>query len=176
MGDAVDSALQTDRLILREWRDADLEPFVTLNSDPEVARYLRGRPMTIEETAASFASIREHWGVHGFGRFVAELRETGEFIGFIGMGYLPHWPELAAIPEIGWRLSPAHWNRGLATEGARAVLADAFARRGFARVISTTLPENRASVRVMEKIGMRFDREVLHPRLGRTIHVYVGHR
>jgi RimJ/RimL family protein N-acetyltransferase len=106
------------------------------------------------ESDQLLAGIEAHFARHGFGLFAAELRETGQFVGFIGIS-IPEFdaPFMPAV-EIGWRLDPACWNRGLATEGARAVLRYAFDILELKEVVSFTVPDNLASRRVMEKLGM----------------------
>jgi len=156
--------LSTDRLILREWRQEDLAPFSQLNADEDVMRFF---PSTLprEKTKAFVERASKHISDYGFGLWAAELKETGEFIGFIGMhnvrDELPFCPAI----EIGWRLGKAFWGKGLAPEGARAVLAYAFSHAGLKEVVSFTATVNTPSCRVMEKIGMMrdYDGDFEHP-------------
>jgi RimJ/RimL family protein N-acetyltransferase len=123
-----------------------------MNSDPAVMRYFPAL-LTREESDAAADRIGELLERRGFTLYAAEFRGTAEFIGFIGL-----WvPSFMDVVEIGWRLAPAWWNRGLATEGARAVLRTAFEDLGLTEVVAFTVPANLPSRRVMEKIGMRYD-------------------
>lgn len=148
--------METDRLLLRRWRDADREPFARLNSDPAVMEFFPGR-LSVIETGTMVDNIEAHFERHGFGLWAAELRATGEFIGFVGLA-VPRF-EGAFMPavEIGWRLSAAQWGKGLATEGARAVVRHAFDVLRLEELVSFTVPENARSRAVMEKLGMTHD-------------------
>ena len=93
----------------------------------------------------------------GFTMFAAELRETGEFIGFIGLSVPCFEAHFTPCVEVGWRLAAAYWGRGLATEGARAALRFGFDELGLREIVSFTVPANVRSRRVMEKLGMTHD-------------------
>ena len=164
-------SIETPRLFLRQWTPEDREPFYRINSDPRVMEHFPGT-LSRSESEQLIVGIESHFARHGFGLFAAELRETRQFIGFIGIS-IPAFdaPFMPAV-EIGWRLDPAFWNRGLATEGARAVLRYAFDVLELKEVVSFTVPDNFASRRVMEKLGMTRDsaHDFDHPR------VPVGHR
>jgi RimJ/RimL family protein N-acetyltransferase len=163
---------ETERLVLRRWRAGDLDPYAAICADPVVMRYVGGgEARTREEAAAELAHIDAHWERHGWGLWAAELRETTELIGFIGLAEPTFIPELIGSVEVGWRLGRAHWNRGLATEGARAALDAAFGELELEQVVSLIHPENVASVRVAEKLGMRDDGRANHPR-GLEVRVY----
>jgi RimJ/RimL family protein N-acetyltransferase len=148
--------LETARLRLRQWRDGDLELLVRLNRDPRVVRYLTpgGRPLSRAETEAQLARFRRHWDEHGFGLWAAEERASGRLVGRIGLAYHRLWP---TEPEVGWKLDPDVWGRGYATEGGAASLRHAFETLGAARVVSIVHPENAASIRVMERLGLSLD-------------------
>lgn len=98
--------------------------------------------------------IERHFERHDFGLFAAELRETQTFIGFVGLAVPTFDAPFMPSVEIGWRLAAEHWGKGLATEGAREVLRYAFETVGLNEIVSFTVPANRQSRRVMEKIGM----------------------
>jgi RimJ/RimL family protein N-acetyltransferase len=148
--------LTTDRLILRRWRDSDGEPFARLNADPRVMEYLPAI-LTREESDRLADRIEDHFSEHGFGLYAAELRDDYSFIGFIGLAIPSFQAAFTPCVEIGWRLSAEHWGKGLATEGARAVMREAFDNLQIPELVSFTVPENFRSRRVMEKIGMRHD-------------------
>jgi RimJ/RimL family protein N-acetyltransferase len=148
--------LTTARLILRRWRPSDREPFQALNADPRVMEFFPAA-LTREETDELIDRIGQHFESHGFGIYAAELIETGEFIGFIGLN-TPRFDALfLPAVEIGWRLAHAHWGQGLATEGARAVVQHAFQALKLPSLVSFTTAANLRSRRVMENIGMAHD-------------------
>ena len=153
---AVVSEIETERLILRAWRDADLAPFAAMNANPRVCEFF---PATLsrEESDAIVARVRDHFDAYGYGLYAVEAKEGGAFIGFTGFN-IPRFdaPFMPAV-EIGWRLSDAHWGRGYATEAATAVLRHDTARLGGADIVSFPVPDNVRSRRVMEKIGLRRD-------------------
>lgn len=161
-------ALSTARLILRPFSLADFDDYARLLADPEVCRYLTpdGRPKTRREAWSSLAFVLGHWQLRGFGLWAAEERASGQVVGRIGLHRPEGWPGL----EVGWLVERDRWGEGLATEGARAALAYAFHGLGAARVVSVIHPENRASIRVAEKLGERFERSWRHG--GRALAIY----
>jgi len=120
-----------------------------------------------EESDRMAARIEAHHLAHGFCFFAAELSGVSPFIGFIGISHVPFEAAFTPAVEIGWRLARPFWNRGLAAEGAKAVLNYAFKILNLPEVVSFTVPGNIRSRRVMEKIGMQHDRagDFDHPRL-----------
>jgi RimJ/RimL family protein N-acetyltransferase len=170
--------LETDRLVLRQWEERDRDPFAALNADPDVFRYLRpgGTPLTHEQSDDQFDRFVRHWDEHGFGLFSAEDRELGRSIGFVGLAVPTFLPEVLPAVEIGWRLERSAWGRGLATEGATAVLAWGFGPLGLDRVVSIRHRDNDASRRVMEKLGLVPWRETVHPEHGIPLVVHEGRR
>lgn len=106
------------------------------------------------ESDLLFQRINEHLRKRGFGLFAAELRDKASFIGFVGLAVPSFEANFTPCVEIGWRLSADHWGRGLATEGARAVVGYAFGQLALDELVSFTVPANIRSRRVMEKIGM----------------------
>ncbi|WP_228370731.1 GNAT family N-acetyltransferase [Candidatus Korobacter versatilis] len=117
--------LTTERLVLRHWRSEDREPFARMNADPIVMRFMPA-VLSREESDALVDRIEEHFRQRGHGPYAVELRENGTFIGYTGL-YVPTFtaPFTPCI-DIAWRLDCAHWNRGFATEAARAVAEDGF--------------------------------------------------
>ena len=158
-------SLDTPRLLLRPWRDDDVEAFVAMFDDPAVMAFLM--PADRPTIDATVGRIRAHFDRHGFGWWAAELKETGAFIGFIGLVHIPFEAHFTPAVEVGWRLASAYWGQGYATEGARASLEAAFTRLGLADIVSITVPANARSRRVMERIGMTRDPngDFDHPRL-----------
>lgn len=161
--------LTTERLLLRQWRDSDREPFAAMNADHQVMRFFE-QPRTRAESDATAERLAAHIDRHGFGFWAAELQNTGQFIGFVGMENVTSDMPFAPAVEIGWRLDSQVWGQGLAPEGARACLAFAFARLGLDEVVSFTAASNVPSMRVMEKIGMVRDkgRDFDHPHVSET--------
>jgi RimJ/RimL family protein N-acetyltransferase len=160
--------LQTERLLLREWRDEDIEPMIAINRDPEVTQFLN-RPSDEQAALAFHERMLDHWTRFGFGLFAAEGRAgalRGELLGFVGLSYPEFLPQLAARCELGWRLSRASWGLGLATEAALACRDDAFARLGLPELISIIHPGNLRSQRVAQKVGMAPEGTVFNAVLG----------
>jgi RimJ/RimL family protein N-acetyltransferase len=154
--------IETERLLLRDWRADDAAPFAALNADPEVTRFLRG-PMSRAESDELLTRIRAHWDEHGFGLYAVEVKTSGAFAGFTGLAIPSFLPEVLPAVEVGWRLAREHWGNGYATEGARATLEHAFAGLGLRQVISIIDPANVASVRVAQRLGMERGRDRIHP-------------
>lgn len=153
--------IETSRLILRRWRDSDREPFAAMNADPLVMRFFPST-LTRAESDAMIDRAEAAIACQGFGFLAAELRETAELIGFIGVGAPSFQAHFTPCVEIGWRLASPYWNRGLATEGAREIV-----RLWRGGLVSFTVPANPASRRVMEKLGFTHDPadDFDHPRI-----------
>jgi RimJ/RimL family protein N-acetyltransferase len=158
--------IQTERLMLRRWRDEDREPFAAMNSDPRVMRHFPAC-LTREESDALVDRAQAHFQQHGFGPFAVELSQNGAFVGFIGLVVPAFQAHFTPCVEIGWRIAAPHWNQGLATEGALACVRYGFDTVGLEEIVSFTVPDNLASRRVMEKIGMRRheDDDFEHPKI-----------
>ncbi len=139
---------ETERLRLRPFRVSDFDDYAAMCADPEVARYLNVR-FTREQSWRHLAFLVGHWKLRGYGMWAVEHRETGTFLGRIGFADPEGWPGC----ELAWALVRRCWGHGYATEGARAALALAFTLLNKDRVISLIRPENRASIRVAERIG-----------------------
>jgi RimJ/RimL family protein N-acetyltransferase len=148
------TTVETDRMILRPWTDADLDPLAAIFAEPAFWHYPFGRGFTRAETEAYLERQLHHWADDGFGMWAAELKEGRRLIGYIGLA-MPTWlPQVMPAVEVGWRLHPDHWGRGLATEGGRASLRYGFDVLDLDRIIAIVMPENVASRRVMAKLGM----------------------
>jgi RimJ/RimL family protein N-acetyltransferase len=161
--------LETERLILRKPEPGDRDAYAEIWGDPEVVRFLGGRTQTSEESARGIERMLKHWDRHGVGLFSVMRKDDQRLIGRIG--YLLWDPESWANAmheeleepldfEIGWVVGSAYWNRGYATEAAIACRDHAFGPLGRDRVISLIAAENVASIRVAEKIGERYERDV----------------
>lgn len=161
---------ETRRLRLRQWREADKEPFAALNADPEVMEYF---PATLgrSESDAMTEKCRALIAERGWGFWATELLATGEFIGFVGLHQPVHHFPFAPCVEIGWRLARPYWGLGYATEAALGALAVGFEQLGPAEIVSFTYVGNGRSRAVMERLGMQPDNNTFdHPGLAE------GHR
>jgi ribosomal-protein-alanine N-acetyltransferase len=150
------SALVTQRLRLRPWRDSDLEPFAALNADPKVMRHF---PETLDRAASNalVGRIEAHFERHGFGPWVVEVPGITDFAGFVGLMVPTFEAHFTPCIEIGWRLARVHWGKGYATEAAAAALDYAFDVLQADEVVAITVPANRPSRAVMERLGMTHD-------------------
>jgi RimJ/RimL family protein N-acetyltransferase len=146
----------TERLILRKWREGDRELFARMNCDPAVMEHFPAL-LSREESDALVDRAEAHLEQHGFGPWAAELRESQEFIGYIGLVIPQFEASFTPCVEIGWRLAREHWGKGLATEGARALVRHGFEVQRMQELVSFTVPANRRSRRVMMKLGMTHD-------------------
>jgi ribosomal-protein-alanine N-acetyltransferase len=158
--------VDTQRLLLRRWRPADLAPLAAMGQDPRVMRNFPAL-LTAGESQALMERLDRHFDAHGFGAFAVERRDTGAFIGVCGCKTID-WPHAMPSPvEIGWRFAAEAWGQGFATEAARAALDHCFAVSGLAWIACFTVPRNMASWRVMERLGMerRPDLDFDHPRV-----------
>ena len=137
-----------------------------MNADPRVMEVLAA-PLSPAESNRMIDRMQAQIAQHRFGFFAAELRATGEFIGFAGMSHVSFGAHFTPCIEIGWRLAAAHWNRGLATEGARECLHYALQRLALPEVVAFTVPANLRWRRVMEKLGMSYSPadDFQHPHL-----------
>ena len=158
--------LSTERLELRPWADSDLAPLAALNADPEVMQYMP-RTLSRAESDALVAQACRALAARGFGLWALELRAEREFLGLVGLAEVTFAAPFAPSLEILWRLKRAAWGRGYATEAAHACLELAFATLAVPEVVAFTVPENRRSRAVMERLGMRRDPrdDFEHPRL-----------
>jgi RimJ/RimL family protein N-acetyltransferase len=146
-------AIETQRLLLRMFRPEDLDDLARLFSDPEVVKYVGdGRTVNREESDKALQSIIRHWQTHGFGRWAVVDKQTREFVGYGGLR------SLLGTAEVVYHLAPAHWGKGLATELGRASLRFGFEERQFDRIVAIAKPLNTASIHVMEKLGMHYEK------------------
>lgn len=145
--------ISTDRISLRTWQASDQIFFSQMNADSQVMEYFPST-LTENETQTLIERINEHLRCHQFGLWAAELKETKEFMGFIGLSIPSFSAHFTPCVEIGWRLARQYWGQGLATEGAKAVLAYGFSQLNLDEIVSFTALNNYRSRRVMEKIGL----------------------
>jgi len=149
--------LETLRLILRQWRTSDAEPFAAMNADPEVMRHFPA-PLGRADSDALLARAQAKWCDDGLCYF-AVTEKGGGFIGFAGLNRPAFEAHFTPCVEIGWRLARPAWGQGHATEAARACLDWGFGALGLAEVVSFTVPANARSQAVMRRLGMCRDPE-----------------
>ena len=158
--------LESPRLLLRQWCDADLSELAAMCADPQVMRYF---PATLnyEESAALIRRIREHFAQHGFGLWALERKDSGALIGLTGLLQVGFSAPFTPAVEIGWRLARPHWRQGYASEAATTALAAGFEQLGLEQIVSFTADSNLPSQKVMQAIGMQHDPadDFLHPKL-----------
>lgn len=149
--------IETERLILRRWLEADRAPFAAINADPRVMEHF---PAVLDAAASDAIIERIEAGFEreGFGLWAVERRDTGDFIGFVGLAkpsFTAHFtsPEHPVV-EVGWRLAPDAWGHGFASEAARAALQFGFEQLGLTEIVSFTARQNERSQAVMRRIGM----------------------
>ena len=150
------TTLETERLILEPWQSADWTAFRPIATDVEVMRYITGGVAWSDDRIRRFIDGQvELYRTRGFCRWKLIEKPAAEPIGFCGVGF---WGD-GMEPEIGWWLARRYWGRGLATEAATEALRDIFERVRLERVVSIAMPGNRASLRVMRKLGLEFECE-----------------
>ncbi len=149
--------LETERTLMRAWRQSDLEPFSAWRADPEVSRFVGG-PLDRDQSWRAMATYLGHWQLRGYGTWAVQSKADGQLLGRAGLWNPEGWPGI----EIGWTFKRDAWGHGYAQETARAAIAWTWQNiEGMGELISVIDPRNTASIRVAERIGMRFDREHL---------------
>ena len=158
--------IETERLILRTWKEEDVEPYFLINQDPKVLECLIG-PLTIEQIRDFIARMNTQQDERNYTLWAAELKTSKQMIGFIGLNYNARESNFTPAVEVGWRLGSQYWGHGYAPEGARACLDYGFNKIGPEEIVSFTVPSNTKSLRVMEKIGLKrdFKNDFAHPNL-----------
>jgi len=153
----VEVTLETARLRLRQFSEADLDAYAVMCADPDVMRYLgTGVTMNRGETWRAIAGMLGHWQLRGYGMWALESRQTGELVGRAGFINPEGWPGF----ELGWVLGKAHWGKGYATEAAREAQRYAYEVLKRDRFISLIRHANTPSIRVAERLGSKLAGEV----------------
>ena len=147
--------IETERLLLREITLDDKEEMFQLHSNAAVQKYT-GEPLvaSIEEMELAIQTRIKDYVTYGYGRWATFLKNEMQFIGWAGLAYLPEFDEI----DLGYRFMPNYWGMGFATEASHAILAYGFDKLELSRIIAIALKENKASIKVMEKVGMEFDK------------------
>lgn len=154
----------SDRLGFRNWQESDLESMCAMNADEEVMEFFPDRQG--EQEALAFIHRMQRLLLEkGYCYFAVEKKENREFIGFIGLADKDFEADFTPCTDIGWRLKKSAWNRGYATEGAKACLDYAFDQLGLEKVFAIAPHINTKSERVMKKIGMKKVKIFDHPKL-----------
>jgi RimJ/RimL family protein N-acetyltransferase len=144
--------LETERLTLRPWRDADCDGYYDLMAAPG-AVYVGG-PLSREDAWRKMATFIGHWSLRGYGVWAIEEKSSGAFAGYCGPWSPLGWPE----PEIAWALRPSFQGRGLVTEAALRARAYVYDTLGWATAVSVIALDNKASIRVAERLGAVLER------------------
>jgi len=163
------SKIETSRLILREWKDTDFDPFKKMGLDPRVMEDFPSL-LSPERSEAMIKGMQTHFQEHGFTFWATELKSTGQFVGFIGLALVSFDAHFTPAVEIGWRLAYESWGQGYAPEGAIAALQAGFNQLKLSEIVSFTAVRNIKSQRVMQKIGMTHleSENFNHPRIPPT--------
>jgi RimJ/RimL family protein N-acetyltransferase len=154
--------LRTPRLLLRGWRTEDRAPFAEMNADPVVREHFPAL-LSRNESDRFADRIEAEFFTRRFGLWAVEIPGVAPFAGFTGLSVPSFGAGFTPCVEIGWRLAREHWGRGYATEAARAALEFGFVEIGLDEIVAFTVPANTRSVRVMQKLGMKFSGEFDHP-------------
>ena len=150
------TAIRTQRLLLRSWRESDLPGFAALNADAEVRRWF-DTTLSRDASDAQAERLQAHIVQHGFGFWAVEAPGVAPFIGFVGLQHVAFDAPFTPAIETGWRLARPYWSYGYATEAARAVLAHGFGPLDLPEIVAFAVPGNTQSINVMRKIGMQRD-------------------
>lgn len=155
---------ETPRLVLRQWCAADLVPFAALSADPRVMAHFPALlpPEVSHEVAERLHGLIEK---QGWGIWVAALKETGAFVGCVGLNVPSSSLPFSPCVEIAWRLAYPYWGKGLAMEAAQAALAVGFNHLGLEEIVAFTALSNLKSQALMQRLHMQADGEFEHPQL-----------
>lgn len=145
--------IQTERLLLRQWRPEDLDPFARMNADSRVMEHFVA-PLTRERSDLLVTKQAALIEQRGWGMWAVSVVGEADFIGFIGLHQVDFEAPFVPAVEVGWRLAYEYWGRGYAPEGAKAALQFGFEKLGLGEVVSFTATSNMRSMRVMEKLHM----------------------
>jgi RimJ/RimL family protein N-acetyltransferase len=156
--------IETPRLILRPWREADRVPFAEQNADPIVMRFLLGVLPRVESNAY-VDRVERHFAETGFCKWAVEAPGVAPFIGAVGLMRVRFEASFTPAVEVAWRLHRPYWGHGYATEAAQAAMEDGFTRIGLTEIVAFTTLVNVPSMRVMERLGMTRTIEFDHPAL-----------
>lgn len=149
-------AIETNRLIIRQWQDSDIAPFAVLNQDIRVMEHFP-KTLTVQESQRFVDDMHQAIANQGYGFFAVERKDSGEFIGSVGLAHPRFQMHFTPCVEIGWKLAFCHWGNGYAKEAAFACLDLGFNTLKLKEIFAFTARVNTRSISVMEKIGMTRD-------------------
>ena len=162
------SMLETDRLLLRQWKASDYSEFAKISGDADVMEFY-SKLLTVAESDAMADRIRGLIDKRGWGFWAVETLKQKGFIGFVGLHIPSEQLPFSPCVEIGWRIAKEHWGKGYATEAAQAALDYGFSVLGLDEIVSFTTVANLRSQRVMQKVGMSDTKEnFMHPDIDRS--------
>jgi [ribosomal protein S5]-alanine N-acetyltransferase len=147
--------LETDRLFLREFSNLDAQHLFDLNSDPDVIRYTGDKAFISIQEVEKFIKNYNHYQKYGFGRWAVIQKSNSDFLGWCGLKFSPDLDEV----DIGFRFHKRYWNQGFATEAANPCLKFGFQKFNLNSIVGRAMKENLSSIRVLEKIGLTFEKQ-----------------
>lgn len=148
--------LETERLILREWKDEDRSIFARMNGDPMIMEHM---PRALDEKASNklVDRFQKHFKEHGYGLYACERKSDGAFMGFVGLETVIIDVPFKPAVEIAWRLDYEYWGHGYATEAAQRVLQHAFEELNLKEIVAFSVHDNARAIHIIEKLGMKRD-------------------
>ncbi len=147
--------IETPRLYLRQFSMDDLDDLFAIRSDPEVMRFIgESRPQSLDQVRDALENVISVWKQHGFGRWAIVHKGDEKLIGWCGLAFLDNTDEI----EIGYGIAKEYWGKGLTTEAAVVSIKYGFEDLKLNRIVAVAMPENIASRRIMEKMGMRYEK------------------
>ena len=151
--------IETERLLIRPFTIEDIEPSYLMNLDAEVSRYTGdGGIVSKKEMERRITeNVLGDYKKHGYGRLAVELKRENKFIGFTGLKYLEDMDEV----DLGYRFMKEYWGMGIATESAKACLSLGFETLELSKIIAMVLPENRGSIRVLDKLNFEYEKDIM---------------
>jgi RimJ/RimL family protein N-acetyltransferase len=165
--------IETERLILRQWRASDIAANTAMLGDPLSARFITADRKPVTDAMAGWrnaAIMAGHWALHGFGMFAVEEKGSGKFVGRVGPFYPPVWPGF----EVGWGVASEFRGNGYAVEAARAAIDWSFLTFELDRIVHCIDAENTASQAVARKLGAQQEGETML--LGHACDLWVSYR
>lgn len=154
--------IETERLLIRQYKESDLPAMIAMNQDDQVMEFFLDKK-TAEESTQAYNNMKSKIDTQGYAFFAVEEKSSGSFIGFVGLLDITFDVDFAPGVEIRWRMLPQFWGKGYATEAAKACLAFGKETLGLDKIYSFTTTQNKRSYNVMEKIGMSYVKNFNHP-------------
>lgn len=158
--------LRTERLIVRTWEDKDIPAMADISQDKIVMEHFPST-RTLEQTEAFVAGNKQLFSDKGYCLYAIELLDTSQMIGFVGLNYTDFPAQFTPAVEFGWRIGKEYWGKGYAFEAASAIRDYAFDALGLEKLVSFTVPANKRSIKLMEKLGFErdLDGDFAHPHI-----------